>query len=76
MFISNFAFVCVYSSANENGQVAPVAVLKLQAELGLSDADDFGVLLGIAERLREGTYAALADVANVEEQMVDMFESF
>ena len=68
--------MCVCSSANENGQVAPVAVLKLQAELGLSDADDFGVLLGIAERLREGTYAALADVANVEEQMVDMFESF
>jgi hypothetical protein len=56
--------------------VAASAVKRLQLELGLNDAADFAVLLGIAERLHPGTYGALADPASVEEQLVELFESF
>jgi hypothetical protein len=52
-------------------------VKRLRADLGARDAADFSVLLGIAERLRPGSYHALGgDPSYIEEQLLDMFESF
>jgi hypothetical protein len=52
-------------------------VKRLRADLGARDASDFSVLLGMAERLRPGSYQALGgDPSRIEEQLRELFESF
>lgn len=52
-------------------------VTRLRTDLGAREASDFSVLLGIAERLRPGSYHALGgDPSRIEEQLRDLFESF
>lgn len=52
-------------------------VKRLRSDLGARDANDFSVLLGMAERLRPGSYQALGgDPSRIEEQLRELFESF
>jgi hypothetical protein len=62
---------------NSSTFVAGSVVKQWLSELALHDGNDFGVVLGVAERLRPGTHGALAtDPAAVEEQLLLLFDTF
>jgi len=62
---------------NKNAHLEHTIVKKVRADLDLGNENDFGVLLGISEKLSPGIYVALAgDPASIEEKFVELFESF